>query len=105
MKKRKHRGFKRNGEKSIDFCEFCFKPCCDPLGGSPEYRKKIEMRIDNGLCPSCGKMPCECKSTTLSPKAHSEREIWIAKRKCNNCSHNEKCKVSDVRKCTSFEKQ
>lgn len=76
-KQRKPRGIKKDGTRSIDFCDGCFKPGCDPFGGSELYRKKIEGRLDKGLCPACGHMPCKCKSTSLSYEGHKDREKRI----------------------------
>lgn len=104
-KERKDRNWKQNGKLSIDFCDYCFKPGCDPSGGSPAYRRKIEKRLDNGLCPACGQMPCKCKSTGLSKEAFADREMWIAKRKCKNCKHNNNCNVKDPRTCKNFERR
>jgi hypothetical protein len=103
MKKdRKERGYKLNGERSRDFCDYCFKPGCDSMGGSPKYRRKIEKRLEQGLCPSCGQMPCKCKSRDMTEQQAIEREVWIAKKKCRKCIHQHNCKVKDVRKCKTF---
>ena len=101
-KERKPRGWKQNGRQSIDFCDYCFKPGCDPTGGSPAYRRKIEKRLDQGLCPSCGHMPCTCKSRDLSEEAAKARELWIAQRKCKNCTHKTICDKSKAITCKKF---
>lgn len=100
-KERKQRGYKANGDRSIDFCGYCFKPGCDCMAGSPAYRRKIEKRLEQGLCPSCGQMPCKCKSRSMPEEMAKDREIWIAKMKCKKCSQKDNCTVKDVRKCTS----
>jgi hypothetical protein len=98
-RERKERGLKLNGKRSIDFCDYCFRPGCDSMGGSPKYRKKIDKRLEQGLCPSCGQMPCKCKSRDMSEKQTLDREIWIAQRKCKTCVKQDCCTVKDVRKC------
>lgn len=103
--KRKDRTWKKNGERSIDFCDYCFKPGCDPMGGSPAYRRKIEKRLDQGLCPSCGRMPCQCKSTTLTLKAHKERELWIAQKQCRTCVFKEHCVKTEPKVCKKYQKE
>lgn len=103
MKKdRKDRGYKQNGQKSIDFCDYCFKPGCDPTGGSPAYRKKIEKRLEQGLCPSCGNMPCRCKSRDMSEEQAKERELWIAQRKCRKCEYQDVCDKKKAITCKKF---
>ena len=103
-RERKERGWKLNGKRSIDFCDYCFRPGCDTMGGSPKYRKKIDKRLEQGLCPSCGQMPCKCKSRDLSAEAALKREIWIAERKCKHCANQNNCTTKDVRKCKSYQK-
>ena len=74
-KKRKPRGFKLNGHRSYNMCPHCYLPGCDPCGGSQAYRTKIEKRLDEGKCPSCGQVKCVCKSTILKEDAWNERNI------------------------------
>jgi hypothetical protein len=103
MKKdRKPRGYKLKGGPSIDFCDYCFKPGCDPIGGSPAYRRKIEKRLYQGLCPSCGHMPCTCKSRDMSEEAAKKRELWIAQRKCKKCIYKNNCDMLNAIKCKKF---
>ena len=104
-KERKDRGWKQSGGRSIDFCDYCFKPGCDPTGGSPAYRQKIDKRLEQGLCPSCGKMPCECKSTTLTPEAHKERELWIAQKQCKTCAFKNHCTKIKPEVCKKYQKE
>ena len=103
-KERKPRGYKANGDKSIDFCPYCFRPGCDCMGGSPLYRRKVDKRLEAGLCPACGHMPCTCKSRDLSEKATADRELWIAQRKCLKCKHQENCDKVGAIKCKLFAK-
>lgn len=62
VKPRKPRGVKLNGQRSYDMCPHCYMPGCDPFGGSEKYRRKIQMRLEKGLCPACGHNLCRCKS-------------------------------------------
>lgn len=101
-KERKDRGYKQNGHRSIDFCDYCFKPGCDLTGGSPAYRRKIEKRLEKGLCPSCGNMPCTCKSRDMSEECAKERELWIAQRKCRRCEHQNTCDKKTAITCKRF---
>lgn len=106
MKKdRKRRTWKLNGKQSIDFCDYCFKPGCDPTGGSPKYRRKIEKRLDMGLCPSCGNMPCTCKSRDLPEQAAKERELWIAQKQCRTCTFKEHCVKTKPEVCKKYQKE
>ena len=73
-KKRKPRGHKQNGEKSYDMCPYCYLPDCDPFGGSPLYRNKIQKRLSEGRCPACGHVKCTCKSSILDEEKFKERE-------------------------------
>ena len=63
IKKRKPRGRKLNGRKSEDMCPFCYTFRCDSYGISPKLKQKMDKRIEAGLCVSCGKNPCGCKSS------------------------------------------
>lgn len=62
-KKRKPRGIKKNGRRSMDMCPYCFAFGCDPMGMSRKFREKIEKRLKLGLCGACGHNPCTCKSS------------------------------------------
>lgn len=39
IKKRKNRSQKKNGYSSIDFCECCYSPYCDPSLRHPKVEK------------------------------------------------------------------
>lgn len=61
VKPRKPRGTKLNGDKSFDFCTYCYAPFCDPF----LRPSNVERRLRAGLCPACGKPKdrCGCKSS------------------------------------------
>ena len=63
-KKRKPRGTKADGSKGLDMCPDCLCYHCNGIHAfvkSP-FRKKAEKRRRDGVCPSCGKRPCKCKT-------------------------------------------
>ena len=62
VKPRKPRGIKLDGTPSIDFCEVCKMPGCDPCGASLKYLAKTFDREERGVCTACGHNPCRCKS-------------------------------------------
>ena len=65
-KKRKARTVKADGRPGLDMCETCLCYFCDGMRAfvkSP-FRKKVERRRKEGVCPSCGKKPCKCKTNT-----------------------------------------
>jgi hypothetical protein len=62
-KKRKPRGTKLNGSRSLDLCPCCLSYNCDPFTMSAKFYKKINNRRNKGLCPACGNDPCTCKSS------------------------------------------
>ncbi len=59
VKKRKPRGYKKNGQKSYNLCLWCLGRACDPMDSPP----KAKERSRNKLCPGCGHTPCTCKSS------------------------------------------
>jgi len=61
-KKRKPRGIKLDGTRSLDMCPYCFSFRCDPSLISNLISIKFKKRLDMGLCPSCGHEVCRCKS-------------------------------------------
>jgi len=64
-KKRKRRGIKKNGYRSLDLCTGCYSFHCDPMMMSRKFSNKIRERLKAGLCPACGSNPCKCKSSLL----------------------------------------
>ena len=83
-KQRKPRNWKQRGGLSYDWCPYCFRPYCDPLGLSPHIEKKIDKRIDEGLCPACGHYPCTCKSCGRSKDAQEYLEEKLAENRNQN---------------------
>ena len=68
-KGRKPRSVKADGvHMGMDMCPHCIAFNCDPLSMSPKFRNKIGKRLENNLCPSCGKNPCKCKSSDSLPE-------------------------------------
>ena len=67
VKKRKPRGIKLDGTRSLDMCT-CYAFHCDPLTVSRKFRQKINNRHQLGLHPPCGTNPCSCKSSSLLPQ-------------------------------------
>lgn len=61
-KKRKRRGIKQDGTRSIDMCPHCYSFNCDPMCMSPRFSAKVDRRRAQGVCVSCGHKPCRCKS-------------------------------------------
>lgn len=62
-KVRKPRGLKLDGRMSYDMCDCCISYGCDPMAhGNPFFIAKKAKRSEQGLCRSCGKNPCGCKS-------------------------------------------
>ncbi len=61
-KKRKSRGVKLNGHKSLDMCPCCLSFHCNPMFISLKLKAKFNKRMENGKCPACGNNPCKCKS-------------------------------------------
>ena len=61
-KKRKPRGIKLTGERSLDLCDGCLSFHCDPMTMSAKFTRKITKRLENLQCPACGHRPCTCKS-------------------------------------------
>jgi len=63
-KKRKLRGIKKDGTRSLDLCLCCGYFHCDSMCGSPP---KVRKRLSAGLCPGCGEeiKYCRCKSSLL----------------------------------------
>ena len=62
-KKRKPRGIKQDGTRSLDLCPGCFAFHCDPMSMSRKFMDKIDRRLAAGLCGACGHKPCTCKSS------------------------------------------
>lgn len=62
-KKRKPRGKKLDGSRSMDMCPYCYAFNCDPMMRSRKWDDKVRSRLARGLCPSCGASPCKCKSS------------------------------------------
>lgn len=62
VKPRKPRGIKKDGSKSEDMCPECVSFGCDPFGMSPKFRQKMDKRLSDDVCRSCGSEPCKCKS-------------------------------------------
>jgi hypothetical protein len=62
-KKRKPRGIKLNGNRSLDLCPHCFAFFCDTMTMSYKFQSKIDKRLAAGLCGACGHNPCTCKSS------------------------------------------
>jgi len=62
-KKRKPRGIKADGSRSLDMCPCCLSFHCDPGTMSFNFYVKTRERMRAGLCPSCGNNPCKCKSS------------------------------------------
>lgn len=60
---------KKRWPASYDWCPYCFKPCCDPMGSSKAITRKTEDRLERGLCPACGHNPCTCKSVGRTKEA------------------------------------
>lgn len=90
-KRRKPRGYKKSGERSYDMCPWCYKPGCDPFGGSARYRQKIEKRLAAGRCPACGKTSCSCKSSVLTPEQFHDREKRRLSLRCSKCVYATTC--------------
>jgi hypothetical protein len=61
-KKRKNRGIKKDGTRSLDMCPCCYSFDCDPMRMSFKFSMKIRRRIIAGKCPACGCVQCKCKS-------------------------------------------
>lgn len=68
VRRRKPRGIKKNGRRSLDMCPDCFSFHCDPMTMSREFRAKIQRRLSLGLCGACGHNPCTCRSTLITTK-------------------------------------
>jgi hypothetical protein len=64
LKRRKSRGIKLNGERSMDMCT-CYAFHCDPMAMSALFQAKIRKRLATGVHPPCGTMPCTCKSSLM----------------------------------------
>lgn len=49
--------------KSKDMCPHCFTLDCNPCSRSlnSPVERKINYRLKNNLCVSCGYNPCKCK--------------------------------------------
>lgn len=62
-KQRKPRGYKLNGQRSLDMCRCCFAFHCDPSSMSKKFRNKVRDRVRRGCCGACGHSPCTCKSS------------------------------------------
>lgn len=90
-KKRKPRGYKKNGQRSYDMCPWCYGPFCDPMAASQKYRTKIHARLSEGKCPACGKVKCTCKSSVLSPDQFVEREKARLRIRCRRCVYDTIC--------------
>jgi hypothetical protein len=52
----------------MNMCPGCVAFGCDPMSMSHKFRAKIDKRLELGLCPACGKSPCECKSSMRKRK-------------------------------------
>jgi hypothetical protein len=48
-----------------DMCPGCIAFGCDPMTMSRAFRRKVDARQAEGLCPACGRNPCRCKSKLL----------------------------------------
>ena len=104
-KERKLRDFKKNGKRSEDFCEYCYKPGCDPFGGSPKYRKKVEKRLEEGKCPACGNVKCTCKSSVLSPARFEDRAKSRVAKRCEKCVWEMTCtQKHDAENCKNYKR-
>jgi hypothetical protein len=64
MKKRKPRGIKLDGSRSLDMCT-CYSFHCDPATVSRKFSDKMRMRYGKGVHRACGSNPCTCKSSLL----------------------------------------
>jgi hypothetical protein len=62
-KKRKQRGIKKDGTRSLDLCRGCYSFGCDPSSMSPKFSKMVRDRIAAGQCVACGHYECTCKSS------------------------------------------
>lgn len=62
-----------------DLCPGCLYYNCDPMiTNQSRVQKKFDKRIKQGLCPSCGNSPCECKSNVrklICPKCKSTKVV------------------------------
>lgn len=56
--------YKKNGMKRAWVCSACGAPYCDPmfLSNKTPAGKKINKRLQQGLCIGCGKKECKCKN-------------------------------------------
>lgn len=52
---------RKNRTTGLNMCGGCFAFNCDPMTMSEKFKKKIDKRIANKTCPSCGHRPCKCK--------------------------------------------
>ena len=48
---RKDRTWKQNGQRSIDFCDYCFKPGCDPMGDLLHIDVKLKKDLTKVYAP------------------------------------------------------
>lgn len=104
-RKRKPRGYKKNGRRSYDMCPWCYSPNCDPMAGSFKYQEKIHKRLSNGQCPACGKVKCTCKSSVLSPELFAEREHSRLMHRCRKCVFEVNCQNKEnAAECKRFKR-
>lgn len=61
-RRRKPRGIKLDGTKSLDMCPHCLSFHCDSSSMSQKFSEKVSRRLSQGVCPSCGQNPCRCRS-------------------------------------------
>ena len=54
--------------KSHDMCVYCGNTECDPIWPDTPAKRKIQKRVQNGLCPGCGHVSCTCKSNENFPR-------------------------------------
>jgi hypothetical protein len=53
-RRRKPRGMKLDGTKSLDMCPYCLSFHCDSASMSRKFSEKVSHRLSRGVCPSCG---------------------------------------------------
>lgn len=64
MKTKPRSKYKMNGNVRAWVCSCCGAPYCDPiyLSNKTYAGRKINNRLNLGVCIGCGRKPCKCKN-------------------------------------------